>query len=52
LPAALTISQIIALRFSCDEEWLNLMQKAIDEKLSSKEIKQLIKNWRGDYYRV
>jgi ABC-type amino acid transport substrate-binding protein len=52
LPTALTVSQIIALRFASDEEWLSLIQKAINENLSSKEIKQLIKSWRGDYYRV
>jgi hypothetical protein len=29
-----------------------LMDRAIAEKLTSKEIKQQIKNWRGDYLRV
>ena len=52
LPTQLTISQIIALRFAGDDEWQSLMQKAIDENLSSKQIKENIKNWRGDYYRV
>jgi Family of unknown function (DUF6526) len=52
LPTQLKISQVIALRFAADEEWLSLMQQAIDKNLSSKEIKENIKNWRGDYYRV
>ncbi len=52
LPSALIVSQIIALRFASDDEWLALMQKALNEKMSSKQIKENIKNWRGDYYRV
>ncbi len=52
LPSDLKMSQIIALRFASDDEWLALMDRAIKENLSQKEIKQSIKNWRGDYYRV
>lgn len=52
LPAQLKMSQIIALRFASDDEWLDLIQLAIDKKLSSKEIKQQIKNWKADYNRV
>jgi hypothetical protein len=48
----LTISQIIALRFASDEEFVQLAQKAASENISNKKIKQEIKNWRGDYYRV
>jgi hypothetical protein len=48
----LTLGQIIALRFASNEELLALMDRAIAEKLTSKEIKQQIKNWRGDYIRV
>lgn len=48
----LTLGQIIALRFASDEELLELMDRAIAEKLKAKEIKQQIKNWRGDYIRV
>lgn len=52
LDSRLKISQIIALRFASDEEFIALAIKAVDENLSNKEIKQLIKNWKGDYYRV
>jgi hypothetical protein len=48
----LKLGQIIALRFASDAELLNLMDRAIAENLSSKEIKQQIKNWKGDYLRV
>ena len=52
LSASLRIHQIIALRFAADEEFVALAQKAADEKLSSKDIKMSIRNWRADYYRV
>ena len=48
----LKLGQIIGLRFASDEELLGLIDRAIAEKLTSKEIKQQIKNWRGDYIRV
>lgn len=48
----LRLSQIIALRFAGDQELISLIDKAIDGKLSSKEIKLLIKDWQGDYHRV
>uniref|UniRef100_UPI004047D397 DUF6526 family protein n=1 Tax=Algoriphagus sp. TaxID=1872435 RepID=UPI004047D397 len=48
----LKLGQIIGLRFASDEELLNLMDQAIADKLTSKEIKRQIKNWRGDYIRV
>ena len=52
LDKRLTISQVIALRFASDEEFVLLAQKAADENISAKDIKTSIKNWRGDYYRV
>jgi hypothetical protein len=48
----LKLGQIIALRFASDAELLNLMNRAIAEKITAKEIKQQIKNWKGDYLRV
>ena len=48
----LKLGQIIGLRFASDEELLGLMDRAIAEKLTAKEIKQQIINWKGDYIRV
>ena len=52
LSSKLTIQQIIGLRFASDEEYLDLMAKALQENLSNKQIKQAIKNWRADHYRA
>ena len=50
--AQLTLSQIIALNFEGNEEFLELLEKTIAEKLTSPEIKKRVKNWQTDYYRV
>jgi hypothetical protein len=52
LPAGLRVGQVIALRFASDEEFLELVEKAVKDNLSSKAIKMLIKNWKPDYHRV
>lgn len=52
LPSELRMSQIIALRFASNEEWQALIQKTIAQKLTVKQIKENIKNWKGDYCRV
>lgn len=52
VPAELTTSQIIALRFASDSEFIALSERAIAEKLSPKDIKMAIKNWRADHDRV
>lgn len=52
LPEGLRIRQVIGLRFASDEEFPTLVQKALSEEMSEKEIKKSIKNWKGDYYRV
>jgi len=52
LPAELRFSQIIALRFASDAEYLELLDRTIKEQLSAKEIKAQIKNWKADYHRV
>jgi Family of unknown function (DUF6526) len=49
----LKIGQILALRFASDEELPELVRKTLSGELkTNKEIKQAIKNWRGDYLRV
>jgi len=52
LPSELRLSQIIALRFASDEEYLGLIDRAVKENLSAADIKKSIQNWRGDYHRV
>lgn len=52
LDAGLEMRQIIGLRFASDEEFLQLKEKAIGEKMKEKDIKKSIKNWRADTYRV
>ena len=52
MPTELRIGQIIALRFASDAEYLALVERAIKENLSSKEIKMAIQNWKADYHRV
>ena len=52
LPVNVTVRQIIGLRFASDEEFVSLVEKAIKDKLSEKDIKKAIKNWREDTYRV
>jgi hypothetical protein len=52
LDKSLTISQVIALRFAPDEEFIQLAERAEKEKLSNDAIKKEIKNWKADTYRV
>ena len=52
LDPRLTIGQVIALRFASDAEFTALAKRAADEKLPPNAIKQSVKNWREDNYRV
>lgn len=52
LDSKLRLGQIIALRFAPNNEFVDLAHLAVEKNLSSKEIKQAIKNWKGDYHRV
>ena len=44
--------QLFALRFTTDDEFPGLTQRALHENLSGKEIKKAIQHWKGDYERV
>jgi hypothetical protein len=48
----LTDDQFIGLRFASDEELPSLVKRALDEKLSRKDIKKAVTRWRPDYSRV
>ena len=51
--SALTAGQIIALRFAGDDELEELVSAVAAGKFAnSKDIKQAIKNWRADTFRV
>lgn len=48
----LKFSQIAALRFAYDDEFKNLLNKALEENLSGDQIKKSIRNWRPDQHRI
>ena len=50
--AHLTKSQIVALRFASDEELSDLLDRVVRDKLSSKEIKMAIRQWKPDLLRT
>jgi hypothetical protein len=52
LDSRLRMGQIIALRFAGDDEFVDLAKRAVDENLSSKQIKEAVKNWKADNNRV
>jgi hypothetical protein len=44
--------QLIGLRFAGDDEVVSLAKMALEENLTRKQIKQRIRNWRADNWRV
>lgn len=48
----LSFGQIAALRFADDDEFKDLLYKALNENISGDEIKKSIKNWRPDNERI
>lgn len=51
--SALTVWQVVALRFASDAELPELVRQTLENKFSkSDEIKRAIKNWRADTVRV
>ena len=48
----LTEDQMVGLRFASDGEVVALARQALEENLNRKQIKERIKSWRPDYFRV
>jgi hypothetical protein len=44
--------QLVGLRFAADEEVVALAKEALEKNLTRKQIKERIKVWRPDYWRV
>lgn len=52
LPYQFSDSQIFALRFSEDEDLVELMSKASENDWSASKIKENIRNWKADNKRI
>jgi hypothetical protein len=52
LDGRLSAKQIVALRFASDGEFAALAKRAADEGMAPDAIKQAVKKWRADAYRV
>jgi hypothetical protein len=48
----LTEDQLIALRFAADDEVVDLAKQALEQNLNRKQIKERIRRWRADDWRV
>jgi len=52
LDSKLSMRQIVALRFAPNNEFVDLAHKAVQENMSSSQIKKAIVHWKGDHDRV
>lgn len=52
LDQRLTVKQIVALRFAGDDEFPSLCKKAAEEQMKPDAIKQAVRDWRADHYRI
>lgn len=48
----LSEDQLIGLRFAGDDEVVELAKQALEQNLNRKQIKERIRNWRADHWRV
>lgn len=48
----LTEDQLIGLRFASDDEAVSLAKQALEQNLNRKQIKERIRNWRADNWRI
>jgi hypothetical protein len=48
----LTEDQLVGLRFASDDEVVDLAKQALEQNLNRKQIKERIKSWRADNWRV
>lgn len=49
---ALTVKQVVALRFASDDELGELLARAVRERLSPTDIKRAVRTWRPDTLRT
>jgi len=48
----LTVRQVVALRFASDAEMPALVNRAIAENLTAKQIKESVRDWQADWLRT
>ena len=48
----LSEDQLIGLRFAADDEVVELAKQALEHNLTRKQIKERIKSWRADHWRI